>query len=161
MKTGFPARGIISCRNTLTEALQDYVDFLVNPAMKQHKSYIKDTKHALQLMEKANEEGLVTDNINLVTADFENMYGKMPLDLSKKGVLASYCDVDSDLKPYQNELLEALDICQDNNVFEFANKLYKQKQGHGTGQKQVPPVACAGAAVAEQEWMEIDGVKEL
>ena len=66
-------------------------------------------------------------------------------------MLASYCDGDSDLKPDQNELLEALDICQDNNVFEFANKLYKQKQGHGTGQKQAPPVACAEAAVAKHE----------
>ena len=163
MSTGFPARGIISCRKTPTEALQDYVDFLVNPAMKQHQSYIKDTKHALQLIKKANEEGKVTDDTNLVTADFENMYGKMPLQLSKAGVQASYCPSvgGSDLRPDSDELMEALDLCQENNVFEFAEKLYKQKQGHGTGQKQAPPVACAGAAVAEQKWMEVDGVAEL
>ena len=89
------------------------------------------------------------------------MYGKMPLQLSKAGVEASYCQSvgGSDLKPDSEELMEALDLCQENNVFEFAGKLYQQKQGHGTGQKQAPPVACAGAAVAEQKWMEVDGAK--
>ena len=163
MSNGYPARGIISCRNTPTEALQDYVDFLVNPAMKDQKSFIKDTKHALQIIKKANEEGKVTDETNLVTADFENMYGKMPLELSKAGVKDAYNQLTSGSteKPSSEELMEALDICQENNVFEFAEKLYKQKQGHATGQKQAPPVACAGAGKAEQRWMEMPGVAEL
>ena len=79
--------GLYGIKDHTKEALQDYVDFLVNPAMKQHQSYIKDTKHALQLIKKANEDGKVTDDTNLVTADFENMYGKMPLKLSKRGVI--------------------------------------------------------------------------
>ena len=90
MKSGFPARGIISCKNTPTEALQDYVDYKINDAMKDQQSYIKDTKHVLQKVHKLNEANKITENINLVTADFENMYGKMPFHLSKEGIV-EYC----------------------------------------------------------------------
>ena len=121
MSTGYPSRGIISCRDTPTEALQDYVDFLTNPSMRNQKSYIRDTKRALQLIKESNEEGRVTEYTNLVTADFENMYGKMPLDLSTAGVRENYCqqDGESDQKPSTEKLMEALDICQENNVFDF------------------------------------------
>ena len=50
----------------------------------------------------------------------------------------------------QDEILEALDICQENNVFAFKDKFYKQKVGHATGQKQAPPVACIGAGIVER-----------
>ena len=113
MSTGYPARGIISYKDTPTEALQDYVDFLTNPSMREQKSYIRDTKHALQIIKKSNEEGRVTENTNLVTADFENMYGKMPLELSKAGVRDAYFPRDGgpDHFPNTEELMEALDLC--------------------------------------------------
>ena len=41
MRAGFPARGIVSCKNTPTEALQDYVDFLVNPSMREARFLYK------------------------------------------------------------------------------------------------------------------------
>ena len=41
--------------------------------------------------------------------------------------------------------MKALDICQQNYVFEFDRQLYRQLEGHGAGQKQAPPVACLGA----------------
>ena len=80
MSSGFPARGIISCNNSATESLQDFVDFKCNPAMRALKSYIKDTKHLLQIIEKWNTEGLITENMSLITADMQNMYGNMPLE---------------------------------------------------------------------------------
>ena len=43
-----------------------------------------------------------------------------------------------------------MDICQENNVFEFKDKFYKQLVGHATGQKQAPPVACSGAGIVER-----------
>ena len=73
MSSGFPARGIISCNNSATESLQDFVDFKCNPAMRALKSYIKDTKHLLQIIEKWNTEGLITENMSLITADMQNI----------------------------------------------------------------------------------------
>lgn len=154
MSSGFPARGIISCNKTPTESLQDFVDFKCNPAMRALDSYIKDTKHLLQMIEKWNKEGLINENINLVTADMENMYGNMPLELSKQGIIEYFetrPQVDDDFT--EDEIIEALDICQDNNVFEFKEKLYKQRLGHATGQKQAPPVACSGAGIVERQFM--------
>ena len=46
-------------------------------------------------------------------------------------------------------------------MFEFGGKLYKQKKGHATGQKQAPPVACAGVGLAEKKWLSITMVAEL
>ena len=69
-------------------------------------------------MHERNEE-----EINLVTADFENMYGLVPLDLSKKGV-KKHLDarVDVSNEPTTDEALDALDLCQQKNVFEFDNQ---------------------------------------
>ena len=100
----------------------------------------------------------------MVTADFENMYGKMPLHLSTEGI-RNFCQKagfsGEDEKPETDEILEALNICQENNVFEFDGKLYRQKKGHATGQKQAPPVACAGAGLAEENWLSNPLVAEL
>ena len=154
MSAGFPARGIISCKKSPTESLQDFIDFKCNPSMKTLLSYIKDTKHILQIIEKLNEEGLIDEKLCIVTADMENMYGNMPLELSKQGV-SEYFDAleqkDDDIT--KDEILEALDICQENNIFEFKDKLYKQKIGHATGQKQAPPVACSGAGIVERQFL--------
>ena len=91
MSEGFPARGIISCNNTPTEALQDYIDFKVNPAMKGLKSYLKDTKHFVQVLEEANRTEMITDDVSIITADIDNMYGNMPLELSNQGIV-EYCN---------------------------------------------------------------------
>ena len=108
--------------------------------MRNLSSYIKDTKDFLKIIEKKNDEGMVSDKISIVTADMENMYGNMPLELSKQGI-SEYWDSlgenNDDIS--KEELLEALDICQENNIFEFKDKLFKQKIGHATGQKQAPP----------------------
>ena len=162
LSNGFPARGIISCKRTPTESLQDYVDFVLNSGMKKLPSFLKDTKHVLQKLHERNERGPIEEEINLVTADFENMYGLMPLELSKKGVkkhLEARVDVQN--KPTTDEALNALDLCQQNNVFEFDGELYRQLQGHGTGQKQAPPVACLGAGEVEEEFLSLPGVREL
>ena len=52
-------------------------------------------------------------------------------------------------------------MCQESNVFEFDGQLYRQLEGHGTGQKQAPPVACLGAGEVEEEFFSIPGIKEL
>ena len=43
-----------------------------------------------------------------------------------------------------------LKICQENNVFEFMNQMYRQTSGSAIGQKQAPPVCCLGAGIIER-----------
>ena len=56
--------------------------------------------------------------------------------------------------PQQIKIIDALKLCQENNVFNFQDKLYKQKKGHATGQKQAPPVACGGAGIVERQFLD-------
>ena len=128
MSSGFPARGIISCNKSPTESLQDFVDFKCNPSMRALDSFIKDTKHTLQIVHKWNEEG-IDENVCLITADMENMYGNMPLELSKQGISEYFESLpQNDEEITKEEILEALYICQENNVFEFRNKYYSTVQ---------------------------------
>ena len=53
-----------------------------------------------------------------------------------------------------DEIIDALKLCQENNVFNFEDKLYKQKKGHATGQKQASPVAYGGAGAVERQFFD-------
>ena len=98
------------------------------------------------MIEKWNTEGFITDNVSLITADMENMYGNMPLELSKQGIKEYFESLPPNPEDLtQDEILEALDICQENNVFAFKDKFYKQKVGHAG-----PPLACSGAGIVER-----------
>ena len=166
LSKGFKSRGIISTVKTPTEALQDWLDFKINPAMRNLPSYLKDTKSLIQNISRLNEEGEVSEKTNLFSADFENMYGNMPVDISKAGIRKYHEDFLKDgntgsEEPLTDEILTALDLCQQNNIFEFNGQLYRQTQGHGTGQKMAPPVACSGAGVIEQEFLSFPEVSSL
>ena len=67
---GFKSRGINSIKNTPTERLGDYCDFIINPGMQKLPTFLRDTKHALQLIEEKNETG-IPENVNFLTADIE------------------------------------------------------------------------------------------
>ena len=53
--------------------LGDYCDFIINPGMQKLPTYLKDTKHALQLIEDKNEKG-VPKTSNVLVADIEQMF---------------------------------------------------------------------------------------
>ena len=52
-------------------------------------------------------------------------------------------------------MVEGLRLCQETNVFEFKDQLYRQKVGHAIGQKQAPPVACLGAGQVERKFLNL------
>ena len=53
---GFPIRGIISGRGGPTERLAGFIDHFLQPGMKALKTFLKDTKHTLQIIENINEK---------------------------------------------------------------------------------------------------------
>ena len=53
---GFPIRGIISGRGSPTERLAGFVDHFLQPGMAQLPTFLKDTKHTLQILENMNQE---------------------------------------------------------------------------------------------------------
>ena len=109
--------------------------------MQKLPTFLRDTKHALQLIEEKNETG-IPKNVNFLTADIEQMYPKVPWNLCETGV-AEYLDSRrmEQGQPSTQNIIKCLKICQENNIFEFMNQLYRQTSGSSIGQKQAPPVA--------------------
>ena len=118
--------------------------------MQKLPTFLRDTKHALQLIEEKNETG-IPENVNFLTADIEQMYPKVPWNLCETGV-AEYLDSRrmEQGQPSTQNIIKCLRICQENNIFEFMNQLYRQTSGSAIGQKQAPSVACLGAGMLER-----------
>ena len=100
---------------------------------------------------------MITDDVSIITADIDNMYMNMPLELSEQGI-KEYCEsrnIPDDDDITTEEINESLEIFQKNYVFEFKRQLYKQILGHATGEKQAPPVACSGARIVERKFLNL------
>ena len=152
---GFPIRGIISGRGGPTERLAGFIDHFLQPGMKALKTFLKDTKHTLQIIENINEKidkgELSLEGVHLVSLDVDKMYNNITTDLGR-GAAKSYLDsrpplpsgfVDNEDPFVSTEsLLEGLDLCIENNYFQYNKKIYKQVGGVGTGIKLAPPYAC-------------------
>jgi hypothetical protein len=97
--------------------------------MKSLSTYLRDTKHTLQLIEEKNEEG-IPKTANFLTADIEAMYPNVPMNLCETGII-EYLDgrFHKEGNPSTDNVIKCLKICQQNNIFEFMGKLYRQTRG--------------------------------
>ena len=90
---GFPIRGIISGRGSQIEKLAGLVDHFLQPGMVGLLTFLKDTKHTLQLLEDINqkiEDGEFSlDGVSLVTLDVDKMYNNITEDLGYAAVKKS------------------------------------------------------------------------
>ena len=152
-ENGFPIRGIVSGIGTPTERLSGFVDFFLQPGMKQLDSFLKDGKHTLQIIEETNDKiragELSLDGVALVSLDVEAMYNNMTRELgtlaTKQYLEGRTFQQGGEGKSVSSEsILEALDLCLDSNVFKFNEKIFKQVGGVGTGLKLSPTYACLG-----------------
>ena len=122
--------------------------------MKALQSFLRDTKHTVQIIESINEKidkGEITlEGVCLVSLDVDKMYNNITSDLGK-GAAKQYLDsrtatssggADDDPFVLTDSLLEGLDLCINNNYFQFNKKVYQQTGGVGTGIKLAPPYAC-------------------
>ena len=128
--------------------------------MQNLESFLKDTKHTLQIIDEINEKidgGVISlDGVGLVSLDVESMYNNMSNQLGTsacKEFLESrsfQTDGDDDMFVSTNSILTALDLCLKNNYFSFNDKVYQQVSGVGTGIKLAPTYACLGMGKYEK-----------
>ena len=150
-ENGCPIRGIVSCCGSPTEQLSGFVDYFLQEGMKKLGSFLKDTKHTLEIIEQVNDkidDGEVSlDGVAIVSLDIVNMYNNMSEELG-----TTACKEFLESRTFQKDgqdsfvsthtLLSALELCLKNNIFQFNNKVYKQVNGVGTGVKLAPTYAC-------------------
>ena len=99
------------------------------------------------------------DGVGLVSLDLESMYNNMDLDLGTKAC-KEFLDSrytnnnlsfsEDELEVSTQALLDALELCVNNNFFKFNSQVYKRAGGVGTGIKLAPSFACLGVGKFEQ-----------
>ena len=156
---GHPLRGIISGKGGPSERLASFVNYFLQPGMKELPSFLQDTKHTLQIIEDINqqiEDGQMSlEGVALVSLDVESMYNNMSEELAggaTKDFLHNDRKGDSEsLKVQSNSILEALEVCLKNSFFTFNEKIYQQIGGVGTGYIFAPPYTCLGMGKFEKD----------
>ena len=141
-ENGFPVRGIISGNGSPTERISGFVDFFLNQGMQKLKSFLRDSKHALQIVEELNEaveRGEISlEEVAFLTLDVFKLYPSMPKSLGRpasKKNLNSRPELDDPtlIKGKQNpvstaSIMKCLDICLANIFFEFNEKTFHQHE---------------------------------
>ena len=83
-KPNIPLRPIVSACDSPTDQLSNYVTHFIQPLVEILPSYIRDSKHFLQLLESLPP---LPENAILVTADVTSLYTNIPHDEGIESVL--------------------------------------------------------------------------
>ena len=86
-KTGNPGRPVISSVNCHTSTISKYVDFRLQPIVKNIPSYVRDTTDFLQKLDKVKN---VPNDCLLATLDVKSLYTNIPNNEGIKAVREAY-----------------------------------------------------------------------
>ena len=159
-KTPHSIRPIVSGCSGPTEKLSAYMDHHLKPLAMRTKSYIKDSKSLLSLLDNLN----LPINVLLVTIDVTALYLNIP---HQEGIAAAiyhlyHMNPDYDQVPFPPFVAEKiLTFVLDHNYFLFANKVYKQVQGTAMGTKMAPHYATMFLDILENKFLTDRNLKPL
>ena len=132
-------RPIVSSVNSVTENISKFVEYWLQPIVKQLPSYIKDTNTFANLITQTP----VPQDCKLVSIDVSSLYTNIPHHDGLEAALNSLAEHrDHDpIRPPIQILRELMSIVLKNNIFEFNGEYYLQLQGMAMGTKMAPPYA--------------------
>ena len=133
-----PGRPVISNCGTPTEKVSEFLDHHLQPVMKNGKSYIRDSA---DFMSKISDLGKIPEGSLLVTCDVVGLYPSIPHEDGLR-LLEQRLNKRLDPKVPTTDLVKMAEFVLKNNVFEFGNKVLRQKSGTAIGTKFAPPYAC-------------------
>lgn len=126
----------------------EYIDWFLQPLVRKTESFLRDTKHLLQLLDTVT---FGDRSVYLATADVASLYTIIDHEeaiQATKWALKKF----SDLKAVQRKfLLECLKYSLDHNYFWHENDFFKQICGIAMGAKYAPSVANLYMAEWEEE----------
>jgi hypothetical protein len=150
-KVGNPPRPIISGCDSPTDNISKYLTKIFNPIAQAQDSYIKDTKHLLQIIDSFPP---LPENAILVTADVSSLYTNIPHEEGISTILSAL-DTHRHLLPTHTPnntiIRQFLTFILKVNHFQFLDKLYLQTQGTAMGTKMAPPYANVYMSKIEKE----------
>jgi len=115
-----------------TEKLSSFVDKLLQPIAKQHKSYLKDSTDFINFIEKTK----VPADVILVSMDVASLYTNIPQEEGVQTVCRAYETFYVNKPPIPTPLLEqSLRLILQENSFQFAGKKLPPNTWHSHGHK--------------------------
>ena len=139
-KINSPLRPIVSWFDSPTDNLSKYITHYLQPLTDKLPSFIKDTKHFLQLI---NDIPLPKNAI-LVTADVTSLYTNIPHDEDIEATAQHYTEWAHTLPkptPKTSVIKTILHFILKHSTFRFQDKHYKQNTGTSMGGRYAPPYA--------------------
>ncbi|KAJ1098154.1 hypothetical protein NDU88_003270 [Pleurodeles waltl] len=139
-KMNNPGRPTISGNDAATERLSLLVDLHLQPIVQQLPSFVKDTCHFLQIIEKLNQTYTFDDDTLLATFDVTSLHTNIPHDDGLMA-LSEALNKRTVKKPSTNGLTNFARVIFKFNNFTFNGKHYLQIRGTSTGTPMAPSYA--------------------
>lgn len=141
-----PGRPIISDCGSDTYKVSEFIDLHLAPLATKHPSFVKDTPDFLN---KISNLKIPKDSL-LITIDVDSLYTNINNEDGLKTVKNIFKDNPSQDRP-DEEVLELLKICLENNDFIFNKEWFLQIFGTAMGRKFAPNYANLFMAQWEKE----------
>ena len=152
-----PGRPIVSGIDSVTSRVGRYVDFFLQPLVKGIPSYVKDSRHIINLLSGLSPKS----GMWMVTIDVTSLYTIIPHELGFEAVFL-YLSRDSGLPDKQVAfIMSLLRFATSSNYFWFEGKFYKQETGVAMGAKYAPSLANLFMAKWEEDVIYNADIPEL
>lgn len=135
--------------NSVGARLGEYLDYFLQPVVKETKAYLKDTKHLIQILEEIT---LDEEPNYLVTADVTSLYTNISHQdalSAARWALRKYSNLKCKQRKY---LLESLEYSLSHNYYWYDHNYYRQIQGVAMRAKYAPSVANLHMAQWEDDF---------
>lgn len=159
-KTPVSVRPIVSGCSGPTENCSAFLDFYLQPLVPLSKSYIRDSKHMIQILEDVT----LPQNAILATVDVEALYLNIPHSEGIECALSNLYEhnPDRDSLPFPKDFVEGLlTAILKHNIFEFDGKMYRQTRGTAMGTKAAPSYANLFMAQLEESFLATQDIKPV
>ena len=143
-----PGRPIVSACSCPTTLISQFIDSLLQPLVTALPTYIKDTNHALQLLDQFSFPPDHSDRF-LFTMDVSSLYTNIPhnegLQAMKHFLKNSSFDINI------TTILRLAELVLTLNSFSFGDNHYVQTRGVAMGTKMGPSYACLFVGFIEEQ----------
>ena len=150
-------RPIVSGCNGPTERISNFLDTLLQPAMKATPSYIRDSKQFINLLESTT---LPQDTI-LLTIDVTSLYTNIPQTEGIQACIDTLRDFNLPHKPPDDVIEMLMTYILEYNTFEFNGEYFQQTCGTAMGTKMAPAFATLFMHQLEQSFLSTQTYKPL
>ena len=148
-KLNTPGRPIVSACSCPTENISLYLDSVLQPLVQALPTFVKDTTHALKLIDNINSDSTFTAK-TLFTLDVASLYTSIPHEDGLKA-LAFFLNKRPNQEPSTATLTRLAELVLTMNTFSFNDEVFTQLSGVAMGTKMGPSYACLFMGHLEHE----------